>query len=228
MSLITATDVTTALNPSGVSNKFDLTAKSSDFQTQIVDAANNYVKAFMDERQRRMLSVIPGLVLLEYADGGETTFTIPTVARNATTVRVWANLKYQWRDRLKQAQVAFTLGAIEEEQDAAIILTTAASARDKIVAEIIHDGSNPPSLLKQFALDKAINDCVFSFPTLQLDPMLKSMYVDKFTQSREDMEKLARGQLRIPEFADLQLIDENETSQPMGWGNIGVSWGRCQ
>lgn len=216
--MITASDLQNYLNPEAATTKF-LSANYSAAVTSAINDATAIVKANCNERNRRLLTTVGGLCLTRDAAGGEVTFAIPTVARNATTnaVKVWVNYCGLWRDRKLRDAVTST------NDSSSVTLATALSEGDSAIAHVPHAGTNIPQLLKSMCLTFAVHNMLMRSPRL-VGPIDKELFAIELQNARDDLKSMRRGEYIIDEWAELDQVDDMETISPPGAGYTDVGW----
>ena len=218
--VITIDDIAAELNPQNVATRFDKTTFSTAASANIISKAVATVRASLPEKYRRMARCVSGLVLSREANPAVLTYSIPAIARVPDGARshVWVGHRGRWGDRRVADAVTVTWGTD------AVTLSAAPEYGVLIAADVWHTGVSAPTLLRRYALDLAVHDVVMALPSLCLDDSLRQSYSQRLDQTREDLREMSRGRLRLDEWDELELVDDQETVGVEGSGTWRIGW----
>lgn len=219
MAYITNQDIVDYLNPTGNTRRLLTTTIGAGVWAKVIARAEAVVKGYTPEDYSGWTERVSGLVLTREAEDGETTFTLPTAVQDASSAYVWVNHPKLWRDRKKAD--AFSVGAGITVTDTQVVLDEALSEGDVVVADVYHDGSNIPQLLKNYTIEVAA--CTFvlnEMKSLAFDDFHFQTYSDQLARVREDLIRLQNGKIRLDEWDSLDIIGANETAYSFGPGTI--------
>jgi hypothetical protein len=167
------------------------------------------------------------LILTSDAADDETEFVIPAVLRAVDTdkLRLWKNYRGMWADRKRSDALVLTDDFTYNSLTGTITLLEGLSEGDALYAEVWHDLTNPPQLLKDFALEMAVRAIMKAIPTLVDEERARQIENDRASTDQR-MRDLMRGELRIAEWDDLEFIAERETISDYGFGTVDptVAW----
>lgn len=221
MALITSTDLQNALNPDGSNTGFLAANRTTNVVTNIIADSEAIVKSYCPEEYRQFFTEVCGYYLTRDATAAQVAspaFSVPTIARNCTSANVWINFNGTWRDRRVEECAESTAASTT------ITVSTTFEEGDTLIADIYHDGTNSPQVLKKWCIDLAVNEMVMRLPSLQISPVMRQMYADRITQTRDDLLQLSKRRLRLHEWDALVLVKENETAWGSGTGMLFPSW----
>lgn len=212
--MIVAADIELYLNPEGVASKYTTAAQAAGMVDDVIAYSIGRTRAYLPEKYRRMMRTVAGLVLTREAADGDTTFTLPTVCTTASAVTVWVNPTGFYGDRKKEDKVAATLTG------ATVTLTDALDEGDVVVCDVVHGFNNPPALLKSLCLDLAVAEIYSRKSSLAIDPETRQANRDRQLDALDMLKRISKGELRIDEWDELDLVGEFETVTPGGQGYL--------
>ncbi len=190
---------------------------------RLITKGHAILNSYLPVEYQDMWQIINGLVLTRSATEGQTAFALPTSATVCTAITVWKNLDCPYRDRIRRDAEAATLNV----GGTIVTLTTAATEGDIVVADVTHNGTNVPEILKQLLIDLLCAKLQLeNMQSLALDGTQHANAQDLMTRTREDLTRLQTGKMRISEWDRLDLVDDTETAYPeSGIGTVDfIGW----